>query len=593
MSDAGFGRPELLATLVLVPLAVLAWWRGARAVRRAGQRVSRSRPCGTALATGMVLGVVAALALAAAARPQWGASEAQVRRAGVDVMVVFDVSRSMAARDVPPSRMEAARSAVANSLARLARDRAGLVVFAGSAHLRFPLTSDLNAAAQVVRSLEPGSVFVTGGTRSSAGLDLALAELRRAESTSSLVIFVTDGDDLGPNPEVTLEALRDSGARLLVVGVGTPQGSTIPVLDRSAGIYVDLADADGAPIISRLNEPFLRGAAEAAGGRYVALDARMLPGIVRAEAAALQEREFARSTERFPTERFHWLAWPALALVVLASLAEWRPRRLRPAAALATTVMLALLLASCATRAYELNEDALAAFDEGRGAEAVELFYEARAERPDDPVLSLNLARALHAEGRHDEAIQAARRAAGSPLVPVRTAALASLGHHWFARGDLEESLDAFKRALLIAPQDDVVRRDYEVVYALLHPPEPPPGEPGQGDDANGGDGDPGDANGDDGGPAPGDEGDPGQDGDGAQDGPGAEAPGASPRPTSVDELEQILAGLDAEIARLQHEAGDQVTAEEALRILDLIAERSRLAALRSLLERSSGATDY
>ncbi|GAB4338208.1 MAG: hypothetical protein Kow0010_26510 [Dehalococcoidia bacterium] len=592
MSDGGLGRPELLTVGVLAVVGAWAWWRAVGMTRRLARSISRSAPGGLALSAGVALALVVALASVAASQPHWGTQEAQVRRTGADVIVVFDVSRSMAAQDVAPSRMEAARAALADAVGRLTGDRVGLVVFAGDARLRFPLTPDLAAAAQVIRTLEAGSIFVAGGTRAAAGLDMALAELERAESTNPLIVLVTDGDDLGPDPATTVLALRESGARLIVVGVGTAEGSTIPVLDRSAQTYVDLADSSGQPVITRLDEPFLKAVAEVAGGRYLPFDRRTLPGTVRAEVEALKEREFARATTRFPVDRFQWFVWAALALALVVTVPEWRPWRRRPAALSVSLVAVLVLAPGCATRAYELNEAALDAHAEGRHAEAIELFYEARAVRPDEPILSLNLARALHDAGRYDEAIQAARRAATSSLVPVRVAALSSLGHHWFALGELEESLAAFRQALLLAPDDEVLRRDYEVVWALLHPPEPEPGEPGSPPGEPGDNGQPGEPGGDGEQPA---QPDPSGDrADGGQPRPGEDqVPGASPRPANVDELDQILADLDAEIARLRREAGDELTAEEALRILDLIAERSRLAALRSVLDRGANPNDY
>lgn len=592
MSGFAVERPELLVLAALGVAGALAWWRAAAQVSALGRVVSRTVPRGIARIVGLTLAFAVALAAVAAAQPHWGTQEAQVRRTGADVVVVFDVSRSMAAQDVLPSRMEAARAAVSEAIGRLTGDRVGLVIFAGDARLRFPLTSDLAAAAQVIETLEPGSVFVAGGTRVETGIDLALAELERAASTGSIIILVTDGDDLGPEPATAIGALRRSGARLIVVGVGSPQGSTIPVLDRDAQTYVDLVDESGRPVVTRLNQPLLRRIAEESGGRYLPFDAQTLPGTVRAEVDALKEREFARGTSRFPVDRFHWFVWPALALTLMASLVEWRPRRQRLAVAVAGLIALTALASGCATRAYELNEAALEAFAEGRHAEAVELFYEARAERPDDPALSLNLARALHEAGRYDEAIQAARRAATSPLVPVQVAALSSLGHHWFALGELEESLAAFRQALLLAPGDDVIRRDYEVVWTLLHPPEPDAGEPGAAPGEPGDSGPPPDAGSD--GPQPGEpepaDGEPGE----TEPEPGQDqVPGTSPRPTSVEELDRILADLDAEIARLRREAGEELTAEEALRILDLIAERSRLAALRGVLDRRADPNDY
>ena len=281
-----------------------------------------------------------------------------------------------------------------------------------------------------------------------------------------------------------------------------------------------------------------------------------------------------------PIERFQWFAAAALALAVIATAAEWRAfTRWRRASALAAVLALALAVSACATAAYTLNERALQALDEGDLDSAIELLYEAQAEDPRDGRIALNLAAVLHRAGRYEEAIPVARRALGDRDAAIATAAHSSLGHHLFALGELEEALEAFGEGLLITPWDDVLRRDYEVVYRLLHPPPPPEPQtaPAERDDSGEGEEPPEQEQQ----PAPSDEGAPGSGGEGGQE---ALSPAA---------LEERLASLDAEIAELREDAGEALSAREALEILRLLEERSRIAAQNPVRGTWSDPSDY
>ncbi len=594
-----FASPLFLALLPVIPIAIAVWWLGMRHGARRLVALSRMPVAGPPVFAALLFGLSAAAAVVSAAGPRWGERDAFVPRRGADLFVVLDVSRSMAATDIEPSRLVAARSGIEAMLKRLGGDRAGLVVFAGDARVRFPLTADLDAAARIVQGLEPAPVLVGAGTSARSGVDVALEAFDPESESGRLLLLITDGDDLGPDPVGTAGRIATSGVDFLVLGVGTTEGSAVPVVDPVTGATTTLTRADGSPVITRLNADFLRALAAAAGGSYLGSDPSLLASIVPGRLASLNRATFDERERTVPIERSQWFAGAAVIFAVLGTAAErFRPRRRHVAPAIA--VAAAALLTGCATAAHGYNEQALEAYRSGHFARAAELFIEAQTERPGDPALTLNLASALNADGRFEEAAAAARRALSSPSPRWRNRAHASIGHQRFALGDLPGALDSFKQALVEDPTDEVSRRDYEVVLRLLTPAsQPPPGsnpsnsgdqpatpEPGQGGEP-GTPGDPGADPADNPGSQPG--GEPGQGGSPPQGADGGDA--AEPR--TEDEAKERLDAIDAEVGRLIEEAGDTPTASQALEILRLLAERTRIAGLRDSRGGDVDPSDY
>lgn len=592
MNGLSFAHPWVLGFLVAVPLVLALWWLGMRRGRQRAAALSRER---TRVAPGMAVcfALAGAALVVAAAQPRWGTREAFVPREGAEIVIVLDISRSMAVEDVAPNRLAASKAALSAMLDRLGGERVGLVIFAGDARVRFPLTTDLAAAEQVITSIETGAVIVEGGTSASQGLDVALTAFGDEPSGAGrLIVLISDGDDLGADPAGAATRVRESGAGLLVVGAGTAEGGRVPVYDRMLGAMTDKLDANGVPLISQLNEPFLRALAAAAGGQYVGSNLNALPGAVDGRVAALERARFDEQAELIPIERFQWFAAAALALLVAGTVTERLPRPSRRTAALLAGALVALVaLSSCTSEGYRLNEDGRAAMAVGDYEQAVALFQEAQAEEPANTDVTLNLAGALHAAGRYDDANRVARRALLSGSATVRGRAQASIGHHRFALGDLPGALDAFRRALVENPADDASRHDYEVVLHLLAPPPteepaepeatptPAPGEgtPPAGEGTPGAEGTPpGEAT-----PAPG----------AGEATPGAGTP--APGPISPLEIEEQIAGLDAQIAELVERAGEEPSTSEALEILQLLAERARVAGTRDALRNGGDPFDY
>jgi len=253
-----------------------------------------------------------------------GAAE-NISRQGVDVMIVLDVSKSMLARDVKPSRLDKAKQFLYGLVDKLQNDRLGLILFAGRAYMQMPLTPDHGAAKMYISEAGPDAV-PTQGTVFSEALNMANNSFNRNEHKYKSVVLISDGEDHDPEGLKTAKQLAENGVMINTVGIGSPEGS----------IIVDPAtnepkkDDKGNMVISKLNEPELKGIADATNGIYIRLDnledanitlSQRLDGI---EKRALTESEFINYKNYFP-----WFIAAALILLVAELFIPERKRRLR------------------------------------------------------------------------------------------------------------------------------------------------------------------------------------------------------------------------------------------------------------------------
>lgn len=271
------------------------------------------------------------LCLAAAlARPYLSSDKTEVQRLGIDVFIALDVSRSMDAEDIRPRRLEAAKAAITNFVARLAGDRVSLIAFSGEARVVAPLTFDGTALGLVLKHLETHSIG-KGGTSLTDAIELAAEKARQKELETCALVLVTDGEDLEGDPILTARRLRErQGLRIFTVGVGTVAGAKVPLREPKGRVRGHAKDRSGNEVISRLDEAFLTKLAEAGGGRYVRLgpDGAGLGSLLDTDL-----RELAKSSRATAVaERVEIFEWPlAMALALFAGAAMMPPRRPAPA----------------------------------------------------------------------------------------------------------------------------------------------------------------------------------------------------------------------------------------------------------------------
>ena len=332
-----FAAPEILWALLAIPLlaALAAWAATARRralLRFAGGAGNAARMAAEVSSHRRAVKVVCLLAaltcgIIAAARPQWGQGSETVVRKGVDLAILLDTSRSMAAEDAAPNRLGRAARAASLLIDRLGGDRVALVTFAGKPAVACPLTLDHEAVKLFLDAVDVEAVSVPG-----TALAEALAEAVRglgpasadgSEARGRAILLLSDGEDHEGGLEGAAAALKRAGVVVFAIGCGSEQGAPIP--DPESGSY--RKDREGKVITTRLDERPLRTLALETGGRY--FRATAAEGEIEAVTAALSEMDAAGSGTVLRTrwvERFQIPLALAIAALAIESLVGERRR---------------------------------------------------------------------------------------------------------------------------------------------------------------------------------------------------------------------------------------------------------------------------
>lgn len=261
------------------------------------------------LVAGILFG---ALALA---QPRWGFEWREVKRSGVDVFVLLDVSKSMLTEDVRPNRLAQAKFACEDLLQKLEGDRVGLIAFAGTAFVQCPLTIDYEAFRLTLRDANP-EIIPRGGSAIGAAIRTALKAFEAAEGRDRAIVLITDGEE--HEGDTAVEEAEKAGVHVYAIGVGTVEGELIPVREEGKALEF-LKDRDGNVVKSRLNEDTLRQLALQTAGIYVRSAAGDfgMDTVYEKGIAQLQKKEAESKLQKRYFERFQWPLGVAFALLSL------------------------------------------------------------------------------------------------------------------------------------------------------------------------------------------------------------------------------------------------------------------------------------
>lgn len=335
-----FVDPRLLWLALLAPLAVvIAAWVWRRRLRAVAAWASKGlwdkllpgyRPLRLALLVVLLAIAIAATALALA-RPRWGTHAERVERRGVDVVLVLDTSLSMAAPDVLPDRLTAAKLMARELVTGLAGHRLGLVQTEGEGEVLAPLTLDRAVVDLFLDSLTPASL-PTPGTRLSHGLGRAMLLFPPEQETRRVVVLLSDGEDHGEDWDAAVKLLKESGVIVHTIGVGTQEGALLPLAapdDANGGVSAGYKlDEQGKPVVSRLQPALLERVSKETGGIYVerGKTATAVTPIVDA-VSRLATRSLGSEVVRQKQERFQWCIGLALgALLIALATSPFRPQ---------------------------------------------------------------------------------------------------------------------------------------------------------------------------------------------------------------------------------------------------------------------------
>ncbi len=467
-----FAAPENLVYLWFVPLAALllvdAHRRRVARVQRiagvaGGVRSLRIAP-GKAVFKGILLVLALTLTTLSLARPQWGFEWQTVRTTGADVIIAVDVSNSMLAADIDPSRLERAKREVIDLLNLMRGDRVGLVAFAGDAYVQCPLTEDYAAARMFINYLDTSLIPVQGTDLGKAirTATQALAAGGPESTAGRAIILITDGEDQEGNAKAAAAEAKAKNVKLFTIGVGSREGAPIPL---PAGGFKK--DASGNMVVTKPDERILQEIAVDTGGvfvRSVAGDMDLQKIYSHGILQNVERGELGESRKKQWFERFQWFLAGAFLLLIGES--AIRDVVFKGAGIAGGLLLLGFLGGGGRAEAGTLK-DAHEAFEEGQYDKAAEGFLGAEAEHPDDPELSYNRAVSQFKQGKLEEAARGFDKAAKAPAAELKQRSLYNLGNSYAGQQKFDEAIKSYEEALKLTPEDKEAKDNLAAVKKL------------------------------------------------------------------------------------------------------------------------------
>ena len=506
-----FGAPGWFWGLLAVPILVLLFARAEqRALSRLREFVSprllpqlsatvhRSR---RVLRFGLLmLGLT--LAILSLARPQWGYVYEDVRRKGLDLLFAVDTSRSMLSNDVQPSRLDRVKLAAQDLVGQLQGDRVGLIAFAGRAFLQAPLTIDYEAAVESINDLDTKTI-PEGGTNISEAINLAMQTFGKSAAGNRALIIFTDGEELSGDAVKAAKSAAEAGIKIFTIGVGTPQGSLIPITSDD-GETAFVKDSAGQVVKSKLDEQRLQEIAHAAGGFYLHLGdgPRTMSQLYAQGLAVMKAAEIDARLSRRPIERYEWPLGAAILAITMSILIGERkrvrarlPRWSKVAVPATALVFLLAQLAFATAPGLDLYHD-------GKYNDAYQSFQEDLKTHPDSSekeTIEFDAGAAAFKMGDYNKALQSFSDALLSPDKHLQEESHFNLGRTLEDRADMDKANDTtlkdltnaashYEATLELNPKNEAARANLEEVKKKIerlkqHPkqkPTPPPQPPQQ-----------------------------------------------------------------------------------------------------------------
>jgi Ca-activated chloride channel family protein len=442
-----FGEPVFLWFLFALPLATaLVAYEQRRRRKRLGQLVAgRLLPDLTDPVAAprmlikriLFLGSLAAILLALA-RPQFGFVEQNFEQHGRDIALAIDTSKSMLSTDETPNRLERAKVAAQDILAAMRGDRIGLIAFAGVAQVQAPMTIDYRTVLEAITDLSTDTVE-RGGTDITSAIRAAELALGKSEDRAKrALVLITDGEDLEDDAIAAGKAAASYGIRIFTVGVGTKEGSEIPI---DASRHEFARDASGNIVRSRLDENRLRRIAEETGGLYVHLDNESVSQLINDGLRKLGERDVGERSTHIPIERYRWPLVLGLILLAASSMVNVRKQNPLPkpkAFSTASAALVAMLVLVFAANA----ESGLEQYAQGDFDGALKSFRAQQKRDPESPNINFNLGDAAYRLQKYDEAFEAYSKAMVSGDPGTQEAAYYNAGNALFKAGDHAQDLE-------------------------------------------------------------------------------------------------------------------------------------------------------
>lgn len=479
-----FANIAMLWLLTLIPVFVAAHvyvsWRKRKQLRAFGDEAllaelmpnrSTVRPHVKFSLTMVAL----TLLILAAARPQFGQKEETIKRQGIEVMIALDISNSMLAEDVAPSRLDKAKQMLSKMIDRMTDDRVGLVVFAGEPYVQLPITCDYVSAKMFLSTITP-DLIKTQGTAIGAAINLCVNSFGSERSEASrAIVLITDGENHEDDAKTAAQRAHEQSIQVFVIGIGKPEGAPIPI----AGTSDFRKDRQGNVVVSRLNEDMCREVAAAGQGMYVRCDnTNTAARALEKELDRLSKAEMESTVYTAYNEQYQSFVLFALLILIIEFFVFGRKNKslsrldiFGQNKAMMIALLLTMSLPALAQREapqvrsgnryYNKEKFDKAELDYRRGIDRNHESFEAH----------YNLGNALFRQQKYQEALE--QYDAARNLLDAKdkanndrlSQAYHNLGNCLFAGQQYDKAVAAYQQSLLRNPKDDDTR--YNLVKAM------------------------------------------------------------------------------------------------------------------------------
>ena len=471
-----FEDPIYLYALALIPLlAVLRFllicqqkkrllkFGDRELVRQLMPDVSRFRP----LVKFCLLLTALALLIVMIARPQFGTKINHEKRTGIETIIALDVSNSMLAEDVAPSRLDRSKMMVENLVDNFTNDKIGLIVFAGDAFIQLPITSDYVSAKMFLSNISPSMISIQG-TDIAKAISMASHSFTQQEGVGKAIIVITDGEDHEGGALEAAKEAKDKGMRVYILGVGSTKGAPIPT---GNGDY--MKDNTGQTVMTGLNEQMCREIAQAGGGAYIHVENNSnAQDQLDQELNKLAKKEIESTVYSDYDEQFQAVGIIVLLLLIIeiCILDIKNPMLKNISLFKRKQKVVTLLLTLLVSTTIQAQTDRLLVrqgnkqFRAGNYAEAEVSYRKAVEKNPQNAQALYNLGNALLGQRKDSAAVSQFEQAAKLETNPIRKSqAFHNIGVVCQGQKQFAQAIEAYKESLRNNPADDETRYNLEL----------------------------------------------------------------------------------------------------------------------------------
>lgn len=400
--------------------------------------------------------------------PKFGRELKTVSARGSTVFILFDCSASMLAEDLKPNRLERAKILFSGLLEKMLGDRVGIIAFAGEPFVFCPLTFDLSAARQFLRSMTSDMVPVPG-THIGSAVRLALSKM--PETGSRAIVLLTDGEDHKSDPLGAGEEAARAGVRIFAIGVGNSEGEPIPIKDDAGRVTGFKNDAQGKIVLSKLDEATLIQMAQETGGAYARADPPDAAlDLIFGKLSEMDKNPLARKKSGLK-DRYQWALALAFLLFFIGESIEFFGAGAK-AARWAVLIFLLAVPARAASFREKISEGNRL-YQEKKYEQALESYENAGEIKPQDLRASYNKGAAQYRLKAWSESAEELKKSALASDSRLRSRALFNLGNARFQAGSYREAAESYQESLRIDPSDVDARENLRLALRFIKNPPP------------------------------------------------------------------------------------------------------------------------